>query len=197
MNDRHIRRALKMHLLAPHAADANTVILDELGLGHGVSRVDVAVVSNALHGYEIKSDCDTLQRLPDQVRIYNRFLDCVTLIVGYRHAYNALQVIPIWWGVYLVEMNNDGSVHFEAARDAKNNPSLDKYAVASLLWRKEALSLLEELGRGQGMRSKPRREIYMRLASVVDFELLRARVRQQLKHRAKTRSDAGPSSYDD
>ena len=44
----------------------NSRVVDELELLRGVVRVDVAVISDTLHGYEIKSASDNLIRLPNQ-----------------------------------------------------------------------------------------------------------------------------------
>src|SRR5713226_6200533 len=78
MKDSQIRDALKSDLLARYSQDPDTVIIDELGLRHGASRIDVVVVNGNLHGFELKSDRDTLKRLPRQTGIYNSILDFVT-----------------------------------------------------------------------------------------------------------------------
>ena len=80
--DVDIRSALRSRLLAKHAADADTVIIDELGVCRGKVRVDVAVVNGMLHGYEIKSDRDNLRRFSGQVDFYGKVLDRATLVVG-------------------------------------------------------------------------------------------------------------------
>jgi len=59
-----------------------------------------------------------------------------------------------------------------------------------LLWREEALSFLEELGRATGMRSKCRAEIYSKLVEKADLNNLRARVRRCLRQRGNWRSAA-------
>src|SRR5439155_10222560 len=89
LRDRDVRQALHRKVLRDHHGDANTLVLDELGLRHGACRVDIAVVNGYLHGYEIKSDSDTLDRLPAQVAVYNLVLDRATLVVGERHLQKA------------------------------------------------------------------------------------------------------------
>jgi hypothetical protein len=168
MNDDHVRTTLKQELLAHYSNDLNTLILDELGLKHGATRIDIAVISTTLHGYEIKSEKDTLKRLPDQARIYNSVLDRITLVVAYRHAYEAFQIIPEWWGVKLAHMEPDGVV-ISDARDPGENPMLDVLAIAKLLWRDEAVAFLEEMGAVDGVRSKPRAAIYKRIVEVADL----------------------------
>jgi hypothetical protein len=95
LRDTNIRRPLKRHLADVHAKDADTRIVDELGLRQGAVRVDVAVINGALHGYEIKSDVDTLQRLSSQVETYSDVLDEAALVTTVEHAQrDAVAMIP-------------------------------------------------------------------------------------------------------
>src|SRR6266550_991942 len=104
MNDHQLRRALKSKVLARYAKDPDTRIVDELGLRHGIARVDIAVVNGIIHGYELKSDKDNLKRLPHQVTIYSSVLDKVTLVVGIRHALEATELVPDWWGIKIARV---------------------------------------------------------------------------------------------
>lgn len=112
MNDNQIRSALKQKLFVQYFRDSETLILDEVGIRHGAARIDLVVVNGTLHGFEIKSDRDTLKRLPKQVRIYNPVLDRITLVVGHRHADEAMQIVPEWWGVKLAVIGPRGAIHF-------------------------------------------------------------------------------------
>ena len=198
MNDRDIRAALKDELLHRYTNDENTLVLDELGLRHGAARIDLVVVNDRLHGYEIKSDCDSLKRLPDQIRVYTSIMDRVTLVVGYRHAYNALRMVPEWWGIRLAEKKKrNGMVVLSNARFPLDNPGVDLNAVVALLWRNEALNILEEMGAAKVVRSKTRTDIYRRLVEMSDPEYLRAKVRQQLKSRVGWRVDVPQKSCGD
>lgn len=184
MNDQDIRIVLKAELMRRYAKDNNTLVLDEVGIRHGAARIDLVVVNHQLHGYEIKSDRDSLKRLPDQIRAYSSIMDRVTLVVGYRHAYEALKMVPEWWGVRLAETKKQsGTVVLSGARSARNNPKVDLDAAVALLWRGEALAILEEMGAAGGVRSKRRSEIYKRLVELSDPDFLRSRIRQQLKQR--------------
>ena len=184
MTDQDIRTVLKAELMRRYAKDNNTLVLDEVGIRHGAARIDLVVVNHQLHGYEIKSDRDSLKRLPDQIRAYSSIMDRVTLVVGYRHAYEALRMVPEWWGVRLAETNKQsGTVVLSGARPARNNPKVDLDAAVALLWRGEALAILEEMGAAGGVRSKRRSDIYERLVELSDPSFLRSRIRQQLKQR--------------
>ncbi len=191
MRDSDLRTALLRRLDHRHSRDPETLILQELGLRHGAARVDVAVVNGSLHGYELKSDSDSLRRLARQVRVYSSVLDRVTLIAGRRHMKEAMDLVPAWWGVQMAEMGPRRGVLFSSVRRARNNPSQDIVAVAKLLWREEALELLHQAGAAQGFRSKPRAMIYARLAEVARPGEIRSRVRHQLRNRTGWRS-GGP-----
>lgn len=198
MNDRDIRAVLKEELLRQYANDEDTLVLDEVGLRHGTARIDLVVVNDQLHGYEIKSDRDSLKRLPDQIRVYSSVMDRVTLVVGYRHAYDALRMVPEWWGVRLAEKKKrSGAIVLSDARSPCDNPGVDLNSVVALLWRDEALNILEEMEAAKGVRSKTRTDIYRRLVEVSQPEYLRAKIRQQLKSREGWRAGAQRMSCGD
>jgi hypothetical protein len=189
-SDKLIRVALKAKLTESHRQETGARIIEELGITHGAARVDIAVVNGNIHGYELKSDLDTLNRLPDQIRIYNSVLDQVTLVVGKHHLLDALNAIPDWWGVTIAKITGScGTISFCDIRKAEENPEKNSVDIASLLWRDEALGILEEIGEDQGVRSKPRKFLYERLAESLDQATLRARVRECIFLRADWRSE--------
>lgn len=159
----------------------NYRIIPELGIWHGTVRIDVAVVNGTLRGFEIKSDRDTLDRLPDQIQAYNAIFDEVTLVVGSRHFVDAFKLVPEWWGIKTAHMNADESVSFNTIRDPKDNPEQDSISIARLLWRHEALEKLEGLGKADGIRSKPREAMYQRLSESQELEPLKEYVWGVLK----------------
>ncbi len=118
MKDSDLRTALLRRLTRRHSRDAEALILQELGLRHGAARVDVAVVNGLLHGYELKSDSDSLGRLARQALVYGSVLDLVTLVVGQRHVEEAFSMVPAWWGVQVAEMGPRGGVLFSSVRKA-------------------------------------------------------------------------------
>jgi hypothetical protein len=187
MNELQLRAAVKHKILPRYLRDSETVILEELALRHAAARIDLVVVNSILHGFELKSDSDTLERLADQARAYSSVFDRITLIVGYRHAYQALGIVPDWWGVKLAHVGPRGGIHFSDARSARNNPSRNPVALARLLWRQEALSLLDEIDEAEGFRSKPSASICQRLVEVASLDHLHCRVRQRLKQRTTWR----------
>jgi len=124
MRDSDLRHAVKHGLLSSFRSDPNTLIVDELGLCHGAGRVDIAVINGELHCYELKSDHDTLRRLPGQVAVYNSVLDRVTLVVAACHWPQAFSLIPEWWEVVLAENHGPHSITFCTVRTGNKNPAV-------------------------------------------------------------------------
>ena len=194
MRDRDVREALHRKVLADHHDEPDTLVIDELGLEHGCCRVDIAVINGQIHGYEIKSDADTLERLPGQAAVYSRVLDKVTLVCGKAHFDAVASMIPNWWGLKLAVPGPRGAVHFEDHRRPKLNRAIDPEALATLLWSHEALALLEAKGCACGVRGKSRIALYQRITETVPLDELRNYVRRTLKARTQWRADGQRTS---
>jgi hypothetical protein len=189
MRDRDIRATLRAELEARHRDDPDTLILDELGLLQGAARVDMAVVNGSLAAWEIKSERDTLRRLDAQAAAYSRVFDYVTIIAAPSHVAKIEDVVPSWWGVCTAESAGRSHVALEGKREPARNPSLDAHALVELLWRDEALALLEGAGLAVGLRSKPRRALWTALVDHLPLPTLAAEVREALKARRGWRAD--------
>ena len=183
MRDRDVRAALRAKLATDYAHDPNTKIVEEMGVWSGSVRIDLAVINGELIGYELKSDRDTLERLPLQAQLYSRVFDRLTLVVGTRHARRAANMLPEWWGIRIAEWTEGGIIALHEERPAQSNPAPDPYLVAQLLWKTEALAVLEDYDLAKGWRSKTVRAIHQRLAMALDFSVLSAEVRKILKLR--------------
>ncbi|MEZ5343883.1 MAG: sce7726 family protein [Acidimicrobiales bacterium] len=180
MADADIRPALREYLWRCHGHDTDTVLVEELGLLRGRVRVDLAVVNGSLHGYEIKSDRDSLRRLGVQVDLYGQVLDRATLVVGDRFAPLATSLVPAWWGVVKVTRTASGP-RFTMLRRSKLNRHRNPRVLAELLWSDQVLALLERRGAARGMRGKPRRVLWDRLCECFSVDEIAAAVRQRLK----------------
>jgi hypothetical protein len=189
LRDVDIRPALRADLLGRHADEPDTVIIDELGVCRGRVRVDLAVVNGTLHGYEIKSDRDSLRRLKTQIDFYGKVLDRATLVVAERHLSGALDILPAWWGVVRVSDMARGQ-NFSTVRRGRRNPCRDPRALVELLWLEDALALLEERQVARGVRGKPRRLVWDRVCEYLSLGEIAAAVRTQLKARAASQAPA-------
>lgn len=197
MKDYHIRKSFKKKLFSEYSKTNDCLILEELGLFHGSNRIDLAVINGLMHGYEIKSDKDTLTRLPDQQIAYNSIFDKVTIILAPRHAYKAINLIPDWWGIKIAEMGPRGGIKFHNLRTAYSNPNVDKLSLAMLLWKQEALEILDEINSSKGFVSKSRLNIYKELCSNIELNNLRKEVRKRIKSRLNWRADQQQKLYGD
>src|SRR5271155_1641485 len=108
MKDVHMRAALKRKLASFYQGDSEALVVEEMGLRDGAARIDVAVISESLHGFELKSDSDRLDRLPRQCASYSAIFDRMTLVVGPRLQSQAMKLIPCWWGAELAERTSTG-----------------------------------------------------------------------------------------
>lgn len=178
LRESDIRPALRR--LMRESEPSDSVVIEELGLGKGIVRVDLAVINGIMHAYEIKSDCDTLRRLSTQAKHYCGCFDRVSLVVGSKHLKSARRYVPTWWGIVRVTPSEDGP-HFSVVRKARTNPSRSARALVELLWREQALALLECAGVAHGVRSKPRDVIWDRAAETLSLEDIAQAVRDHLK----------------
>jgi hypothetical protein len=196
MRDIDVRQAIRRTVLVDHIRKSDTLIIEELGIAQGAARVDIAVVNGRFHGIEIKSDKDTLIRLPCQVALYSSVFDRVTAVVGQTHLKGTLSLVPDWWGIKCALAGSRGGVQIREHRAPRNNPAINPVCLAGMLWREEALSILEarEI---RGLRAKNRNVLSERLALELPLSELRSVVRTALKARIGWRSDAQRAPYVD
>jgi hypothetical protein len=161
--DREIRVALhRKKLRSSHSCD-DTIVVDELGLASAQARIDVAVINGCVHGYEIKSERDTLERLPDQMAVYARCLEKLTVVCAEKHVRGVKKTVPAWAGIISVRCGPRGAIHFRTERRAKRNPTVAAADVAQILWRDEAAALLQRLGDTANLKRATRDQLYTRL----------------------------------
>lgn len=182
LGDPEIRQALRLRLSKQHAKQRDTVFLDEFGICRGRRRIDLAVVNSSFHGYEIKSDRDTLRRLDNQVELYSKVVDRATVVLGERHLSEAMAVVPNWWGVLLIHPGVE-SPRIKIVRRARKNPGIDPRSLVELLWLDDAVALLEQRDAARGIRGKPRRIVWDRVCEYFKVSEIAAAVREQLKAR--------------
>jgi hypothetical protein len=56
----------------------------------------MVVVGRSLDAFEIKSERDTLRRLPRQALAYERLFDRCTLVLAERHSDHPAAMLPEW-----------------------------------------------------------------------------------------------------
>lgn len=165
-NDADIRFAFHAKRLRRLKAHPDTLVIDELGLAHARSRIDIAVINGCIHGYEIKSAKDTLERLGAQIEIYRQTLQKLTIVAASNHVSGVLACAPEWCGVIEARQGQKGSIRFTTVRTAHTNPDIDPVMMAHLLWRTEVISLLSQIGYASKELRRPRKQLYEMLCDV-------------------------------
>lgn len=190
LREPQIREALRRWLEDAVPATAGVLLIDELGIRAGRVRVDVARVDDRLHGYEIKSDGDSLRRLPGQVCAYGEVLDRATLVTTASFLTKATTSVPAWWGLALATSDDSQAVVIEDVRPPRDNPSLEARKLAELLWHDDALALLRERGAARGLAGQRRAAAWERVAAVLHVDEIRAAVVAALRLRAIRAAEA-------
>lgn len=178
ISDKHIRMKMKELYKG-----SNALLVEELAIPKRICLADLVLMErdglSGMHGYEIKSEIDSLTRLEGQVEHYSRVFSRCTLIVAEKHEEKALAVIPEWWGVIVVARIGfdeygealDDAILLEV-REAQENPSSRKpYSLLQLLWRSELMELIERhsLDVDKKLRKRPLRE---KIAKLIPSEQL-------------------------
>lgn len=176
--DNEIRRALHHKRLRRYREHADTIVVDELGLAHARSRIDVAVINGSIHGYEIKSALDTLDRFDGQLQVYQQTLQKLTFVLSPKHVEHVINRAPAWTGLMLASKGPRQGVEFKVLRKSGWNPEVDPIMMAHLLWRSEAVQLLLNLGFAERELRGPRLELYEILCAKVGVPELTKSIRE-------------------
>lgn len=175
MNDPDIRARLYPLLLGG-------VYIDELPTGS--TRADVVhITEHFMHGYEVKGDGDTLQRVQNQLRCYAEVYDFVTFVVTEKHLPKLLPLLPEWVGIMVAAAEG-----LRPHRAAAYNASVQRAPLAALLWVEEIKQYL--LARGlAGASTLRQREVaqYLRTSHTVPLSGLAQYVRERLMARLPER----------
>ncbi|WP_048825975.1 sce7726 family protein [Hymenobacter sp. DG25B] len=175
MNDPEIR-ALLYPLLQ------GGLYVDELPTG--TTRADVVhITEHFMHGYELKGDADTLQRVAKQLPCYSKAYDFVTFVITEKHLPKLLPLVPEWVGVLVASAEG-----LREVRPAGYNATVERPAVAGLLRVEEIKQFLLAQGL-PGVSTLRRREIlnFLRTTRLVLLSDLARHVRERLMGRMEER----------
>lgn len=180
-SEKEIRQALLQALSV--GATPPTRLVEEFRVPRVHVRADIAVVGPRLCAFEIKSEADTLRRLPAQVDGFGAVFDSCTLVVAPGHLERALDIVPAWWGVLIVGCD---APTFTELRPAEPNPQIDVTLAVRLLWRDEVERALVTVGITPDYVAG-RSGMWQQLLDAVDEPSLRATVRAALGSRTDWR----------
>jgi hypothetical protein len=178
-----IRSALHSKRFRHQKLRPGTLVIDELGLAHARSRVDVAVINGCIHGYEIKSAQDSLDRLGGQIAVYRQALQKVTIVAAQRHLRKVMVSVPHWCGLIEVMQGARGGIQLQTIRSARMNPEINPVMVAHLLWRPEVLELLSRIGCAPKQLRGPRKYLYETLCEAMTLREITAAIQEFMVRR--------------
>ena len=181
MTEAEVRESLRAQVLASACSSAEAIF--EFWVPQSNERADVAVVGATIDGFEIKTERDSLKRLPRQADAYTRVFDRCHAVLARRHVEPALEILPPWWGVLVIEEG----VGFPKLRPAEPNDSVDPETLVRLLWRDEAYAALCALGASLDPRTG-RFRMWELLLAMLDLDGLKQVVRNALLLRDPSRA---------
>lgn len=83
-------------------------IYNEFVISHGSARIDIGMIeADCFHGFELKTEQDSLAKLPHQIEHYNQFFDLIYAVVASRHLDKTLQMVPpfgVFTKLYTIKM---------------------------------------------------------------------------------------------
>ena len=142
MKDQDIRKILRETSLKRFISDPDSKIVDELNVPITKSRIDIAVLNGHIHGYEIKSSKDNLNRLPHQIEGYTKVFDYLTVVTENKHQKKVLEILPEWVGLQVCIADSTGN-KIITLRKPSYNKNKKGFFLAKLLWREEMEKVLE------------------------------------------------------
>lgn len=182
MRDAEIRSALQDWIVGQRHL-STTGITHEFKIPRPSARADIAVINGELVGYEIKSDHDTLYRLPRQIRSFNVIFDRIHLVTTDRHLEPASAIIPLWWGILRLD---PGKTTPKTIRRAKINPLRKIENLVHTLSNGELLQLLHSMNVAVKGSSK-RIDLISKTIGIQRDRIIRENCREILRKRRDVR----------
>ena len=186
VTDKTIRKAITSRLSRFRPQHDPIRLVEELELQQGAARIDMAFFGKDLLGVEIKSPRDSLVRLPEQARIYNRVFDRVVIVAAQSFVSKVIEMVPEWWGIIAIH-HNERRLYFRALRAPERNPKVEVEAVVELLWKEELLRLLSNIGSGPIDARRPRTQLRLQVLETTDYEKIKVQSLEAFKARQNWR----------
>jgi hypothetical protein len=101
--ERDAKVAVLRYLMQQRVFAQGAVLLNEYSANSSGIRADFALLqSDHLHGIEIKSEADSLSRVPAQLVGYRQNFSSVTFALAEKHLPNARRVLPAYVGILVI-----------------------------------------------------------------------------------------------
>jgi hypothetical protein len=171
-----VRHRLRDEVLASAGKPSEAIY--EFWVPRSNERADVVVIGTHMSAFEIKTERDTLKRLPRQATAYARLFDRCTVVTAERHVAATMEMLPEWWGVIAI-VTDDQPPSFRSLRCATANDCVDPETLVRLLWREEVREILSSLGNEPDPQAS-RSSMWHHVLSLVDLVRLKKAVRYAL-----------------
>lgn len=116
MDENSIKAAVLTRIRREARGRALPVVTSEFSLNGTSIRADLAVLDECFYGIEIKSEADTLKRLPPQMEGYERYFDQTVLVVAPKHLRGLRDIDLRGARVWRQEVLTDWQLHAPGAQ---------------------------------------------------------------------------------
>lgn len=179
LNEGDIKAAVIDKLFAS-AALSDAVLINEMVIANWSRRADLVVANGKLHAFEIKSDFDSLRRLPGQVETYLSRFDKVTVVCTSKFAKLVRDCTESRVEIWCAAKTDDGTKLSVYRRGQAENVS-NKRVLYGYLHKPELITLLKREGKDASA-DMPRIQLENQ-ADVLSTRCIREFVLEALKKR--------------
>ena len=120
----------------------SSVMLTELRVGS--NKADCVIVNGNTVCYEIKTEFDTLKRLPEQVSTYLKVFEKVNVICSESHIANVISLVPE--NVGIIKLTDKNALK-EIRKAEYNSAEIDRFLMISSLRKPEYVFIAEQLSK--------------------------------------------------
>ena len=124
----------------------DAVLINEMVVGGFSRRADIALANGKLMVFEIKSDFDTLRRLPGQLEAYQQRFDKVTIVTTPRFAKEVADSSCKTVEILEASVNASGQATLRTVRRGKTREIRTKALLASFLTKVDIVTMLKASG---------------------------------------------------
>lgn len=139
----HGEEVIKYYLVRDRIHKHDEITAFEIGVLN--SRLDLGTINGRSYAYEIKTELDSLAKLPRQLTDYSTVFEFVTVVAHQRHCQKVLSSIPEHCGIRTYHHTSDG-IRFYNIRKATRSPFLNSMSQISCLSSQELRQLLQDTG---------------------------------------------------
>lgn len=173
-----LKAAVVDRLLSAGVLDADSVLISELTVANWGHRTDMVLANGRLWGFELKSDRDSLDRLPCQLRAFSNLFEKLIVVVAEKFEEKAALLVQEVEGAGLWIAKRSGEI---VERVRPKTTALKPEGAISLMTAEELRALLRTHGT-KGLRSHSRAEL-VQLAMDLPAMTLAEGARSAIKER--------------